>query len=65
MPKMKTRKAAAKRFSATATGRFKRKRAGLRHNLECKSHQRKKRAVKTDYVSDANQAQIERMLPYA
>ena len=63
MPKMKTRKAAAKRFSMTATGKYKRKRANLRHNLEKKSPGQKKRAVKADYVSPADVGLIKRMLP--
>ena len=37
MPKMKTRRAVAKRFKATASGKLKRKRANLRHILEKKS----------------------------
>lgn len=63
MPKMKTRKAAAKRFSMTATGKYKRKRANLRHNLEKKAHGQKKRAGKIDYVSSADVGLIKRMLP--
>ena len=42
MPKMKTRRAAAKRFSMTATGKIKRKRANLRHNLEKRSQVQRK-----------------------
>ena len=33
MPKMKTRRSAEKRFSATGSGKIKRRRGGLRHNL--------------------------------
>jgi large subunit ribosomal protein L35 len=33
MPKMKTRRCAAKRFSTTGTGKFKRRRQNLRHIL--------------------------------
>lgn len=65
MPKMKTRRAAAKRFKATATGKFKRKRANLRHILEKKPTKAKKRNGKTDYVHEADMALIKRMLPYA
>lgn len=65
MPKMKTRRAAAKRFSKTASGKFKRRRAGLRHILEGRSQVQKNRAGKTDYVHISDQRQTERMLPYA
>lgn len=65
MPKMKTRRAAAERFKATATGKFKRGRANLRHILEKKSKTRKKRAGKTDYVNESDVKNVRRMLPYA
>ncbi|AEH39673.1 50S ribosomal protein L35 [Buchnera aphidicola (Cinara tujafilina)] len=47
MFKMKTLRSAAKRFKKTATGRFKRKQANLRHILTkkttaCKRHLRSK-----------------------
>ena len=63
MPKMKTRRAAAKRFSLTATGRYKRKRANLRHNLEKRTQVQKKRAGTRDYVSSADHGLVARMLP--
>ena len=65
MPKMKTRRAAAKRFKATATGKFKRKRANLRHILEKKPNKAKKRNGKADYVHASDMSLIKRMLPYA
>ncbi len=65
MPKMKTRRAAAKRFSKTASGKFKRRRANLRHMLEGRTQVQKNRAGKTDYVHASDQYQTERMLPYA
>lgn len=65
MPKMKTRRAAAKRFKAVGNGKFKRKRANLRHILEKKSHDCKKRAGKTDYVDQADLGRVKTMLPYA
>ena len=65
MPKMKTRRAVAKRFKATASGKFKRKRAHLRHILEKKEPGRKRRAVRTDYVCAADAPRVRRCLPYA
>ncbi|RYZ64133.1 MAG: 50S ribosomal protein L35, partial [Proteobacteria bacterium] len=41
MMKLKTKKAAAKRFSFTATGKVKFKRTNKRHNLGNKSAKRK------------------------
>ena len=41
MPKMKTRRAAAKRFTETGSGQFKRNKAFKSHILEKKSPQRK------------------------
>lgn len=62
MPKMKTRRAVAKRFKATASGKLKRKRANLRHILEKKSHKAKKRAGKIDYVHASDEARMKRAL---
>ena len=50
MPKMKTKRAAAKRFSMTATGKIKRRKQGLRHILTKKTHKRKKNLGTTTYV---------------
>lgn len=63
MPKMKTRRAVAKRFSATGSGKLKRKRAGLRHILEKKSPHVKKRAGKIDYVEQVDVARMKRCMP--
>lgn len=64
MPKMKTRRAVAKRFKATGSGKLKRKRANLRHILEKKPHSAKKRAGKTDYVHESDHSRMMRCLPY-
>ena len=42
MPKMKTRKAVASRFTVTATGQLKRGKPGKRHILTKKSAKRKR-----------------------
>ena len=47
MPKMKTRRAAAKRFSATGTGKLKRNKAFTSHILETKSPKRKRNLRKS------------------
>ena len=63
MPKMKTRKSASKRFKRTATGKFKRARAGRRHLLTGKSRKRKRKLRSSTMVGVADQRRIERLLP--
>ncbi|MBI4126029.1 MAG: 50S ribosomal protein L35 [Deltaproteobacteria bacterium] len=64
MPKMKTRKSAAKRFRSAGKGKFKFKKAGLRHLLSARTTNRKRNLRRGGYVSKANQKQVEGMLPY-
>lgn len=54
MPKMKTKRAAAKRFSLTGTGKIKRNKANLRHILTKKSTARKNKLGKSALVSSAD-----------
>jgi large subunit ribosomal protein L35 len=65
MPKMKTKRAAAKRFSKTASGKFKRKQAGLRHILQKHSQNSNRALRQTAYVHPADHEMVTRMLPYA
>ena len=65
MPKIKTRRAAAKRFSVTGSGEFKRNKAYKRHILEKKSPKRKRNLRKATLAVAAEQGRIKRMLPYA
>ena len=65
MPKLKTKKAAAKRFKITATGRFKRSKANKQHILTKKSPKRKMTLRKTGMVDKTNEAAVRAMLPYA
>ncbi len=63
--KMKTNRAAAKRFNMTANGKLKRKKAGLRHFMRRKST-RAKRALRTrGYVDASNAKHIKLLIPYA
>ena len=65
MPKLKTRKAAAKRFKATGTGKFMRRRAFHNHLLDHQSP-KLKRHLKTKAVVDERDAEnVSLMLPYA
>ena len=50
MPKMKTRRSAAKRFKVTGTGEFKRAKAFRSHILEHKSPARKRNLRKAGLV---------------
>lgn len=65
MPKIKTRRAAAKRFKVTGTGEFKRAKAFKRHQLECKSPGRKRNLRKATLVSKSDYERVAKMLPYA
>lgn len=65
MPKMKTRRAVAKRFKPVGKDKFKRKRANLRHLLANKSSKSKDRNGKIDYVHESDIKQLKRCLPYA
>ncbi len=65
MPKIKTRRSAAKRFRITASGEFKRAKAFKSHILECKSPKRKRNLRQTNHVRAEDAGRITRMLPYA
>ncbi|MBU0656558.1 MAG: 50S ribosomal protein L35 [Gammaproteobacteria bacterium] len=66
MPKMKSSRAAAKRFKKSGSGLFKRKQSHLRHILTKKSTKRKRHLRSGDnFVVAADHASIQKMLPYA
>ena len=65
MPKLKTKKAAAKRFKATGTGEFKYQHANKRHILGERTPKRKRQLRRTGIVDKSNHAQVKQMLPYA
>lgn len=64
MPKMKTRRGAAKRFRVTATGKVKRARAYKSHLLAGKSPKRKRRLRQPSLVDITDRKRIARLLPY-
>ena len=64
MPKMKTNRAAKKRFRITGTGRIRRSKAGLNHMMQEKSKKRCRRLRKNDTVDSTLQKRIKLMLPY-
>lgn len=63
MPKLKTHRGAAKRFSFTASGKIKRNQQGVRHILTKMTRKRKRQLHKRAYVSAADAPRIRQMLP--
>jgi large subunit ribosomal protein L35 len=64
MPKMKTKKAAAKRFRVTGKGRVRRPKAGGNHGMQEKSRKRLRRLRQNDMVHGSMEKRAKRMLPY-
>lgn len=62
--KMKTKKAAAKRFSFTATGKVKFKRANKRHGLGNKTSARKLKLRKGGILFEGDVRHVEKCMPY-
>ena len=62
MPKMKTNRAAAKRFKVTGTGKVMRYSAGKRHGMIGKRRSRKRRLLGSTLVDPADQPRMLRML---
>mgnify|MGYP000949363990 CR=1 FL=1 len=65
MPKMKTKKSAAKRFRVQGSGGVKRAKANLRHILTKKSTKRKRGLRGMTQVHETNLDSVRAMLPYA
>ena len=64
MPKIKTSRAAAKRFKVTGTGKLKRMKAYKSHILTKKSQKRKRNLRKATITDDANVKSMKKILPY-
>jgi large subunit ribosomal protein L35 len=64
MPKLKSRKAAAKRFRASGSGKIIRRKAFKSHLLEHKSSDLRNKLSKTVVVDETDVARIRGMLPY-
>ena len=64
MPKMKTKKAAAKRFKVTGTGKLKRSKAYKRHILTKKTRKTKRNLRKAAIVDATNVKNMKKILPY-
>ena len=64
MPKIKTKRAAAKRFKMTATGKLKRMKANKSHILTKKSAKRKRNLRQPTMTDDSNVKNMKKVLPY-
>ena len=64
MPKMKTKKTAAKRFKISGSGRVRRPKGGGNHGMQEKSRKRLRRLRNNDMVDKSFQKRIKLMLPY-
>ncbi|MCX6396161.1 MAG: 50S ribosomal protein L35 [Propionibacteriales bacterium] len=62
MPKNKTHSGASKRFRVTGTGKIRRQKAGLRHNLEKQSSKVKRRLSGTTEVAKADVPRAKKLL---
>ena len=64
MAKLKTNRAAAKRFKATGTGKLKRSKAYKTHILTKKSAKRKRNLRKAAMTDSTNEKNMKKILPY-
>ena len=64
MPKMKTHRGAAKRFSTTGSGKIKRGKAYKSHILNKKSPKRKRNLRKSTLIAAVEEKKIKRLIPY-
>ncbi len=62
MPKNKTHSGAKKRFRVTGSGKLRREKAGLRHNLEKKASKKTRRLSGTTEVAKADVKKAKKLL---
>ena len=65
MPKFKTKRAAAKRFKTTGTGKLKRCKAYKSHILTKKTTKRKRNLRRATMMDQTNEKVMKKILPYA
>lgn len=63
--KMKTKRAAAKRFKVTGTGKLKRNKTNRRHILTKKTTKRKRQLRKAGLVDESNVKTMKKIMPYS
>ena len=64
MPKIKTHRGAAKRFSLTGTGKVKRNKAYASHILTSKTRKRKRNLRKSAIFGKSDEREIKKLIPY-
>jgi len=64
VPKLKTKRGAAKRFRVTKSGKIKREKACASHILTKKSSKRKRGLRKADTISKADKKAVKLLMPY-
>lgn len=64
MPKLKTRRAAAKRFRATGSGKIRRRKAFKNHLLEHKGSKKTRELSSLSLVNERDADNVRLMLPY-
>jgi len=64
MPKMKTKRAAAKRLKRTASGKLKRRMGWKQHLLEAKEPKRRKRLRGAKLIDKADERRLKVLVPY-
>ena len=65
MPKIKTHRGAAKRFSLTGSGKVKRSKAFASHILTSKTTKRKRNLREGAILDPTNVREIKKLIPYA
>ena len=65
MPKMKTHKGAAKRFSVAKSGRLKYQKINKRHKLNGMESKRKRQLRRPGYLTDTLEKNMHDLLPYS
>ena len=65
MPKMKTKRSAAKRFKKTGTGKITMRKSKMKHLLEHESSNKKRDRSGSTLVSKSDAQRIQAMMPYA
>ncbi len=64
MPKMKTKRSAAKRYNITGSGKVRYKKQNLRHILTKKNSKRKRRLRQPAMLSSVEVSRAKKLLPY-
>jgi len=64
MPKMRTKRAAAKRLKKTASGKLKRHSGWKSHLLEAKEPKRRRRLRQASLIAKADEPRLRVLVPY-